>query len=59
MNDNAGAAAGVTATQVGLSWPLTMVCGLLPSGLAWVTVPSSLLAQYRWLASDATPHGSF
>ena len=31
-----------------------MVCGLVPSGLAWVTVPS-LLDQYKWLASTATP----
>lgn len=31
-----------------------MVCGLVPFRLAWVTVPS-VLAQYKWLASTATP----
>src|SRR5205807_1355481 len=48
---------GVTAIQVGAVWPVTMACGLLPSGLAWLTVPSPAPAQYRWPASTATPDG--
>jgi len=45
----------VTAIQDGLFWPVTMACGLLPSGLAGFTVLSSLLTQYRWLASAVSP----
>src|SRR6266704_665642 len=45
---------GPTATSTGTSWPVMMVCGLLPSRPASPIVPSSALVQYRWLLSTAT-----
>src|SRR6266581_4869090 len=49
---------GPTATSTGTSWPVMMVCGLLPSRPASPIVPSAPLAQYRWLLSTATPSGA-
>lgn len=33
-------AAGVTATHIGVVWPVTIGCGLVPSGPARLIVPS-------------------